>query len=42
MSGQTLIDRGVAIGRVLSTPFGFDLTSSAPPRTVGMGFSIKL
>lgn len=32
----------VAIGRVLSTPFGFDLTLSAPPRTVGMGFSVKL
>jgi iron complex outermembrane receptor protein len=32
----------VAIGRVLSSPFGFDLTLSAPPRVIGMGFSVKL
>ena len=31
-----------AIGRVLSSPFGFDLTLSAPPRVIGMGFSVKL
>jgi hypothetical protein len=32
----------VAIGRVLSSPFGFDLTLSAAPRVIGMGFSVKL
>jgi iron complex outermembrane recepter protein len=31
----------VAIGRVLSSPFGFDLTLSAPPRTIGLGFGMK-
>ena len=31
----------VAIGRVLSSPFGFDLTLSSPPRTIGMGFAMR-
>ena len=31
----------VAIGRLLWSPFGFDLTLSAPPRTIWMGFSRK-
>jgi hypothetical protein len=31
----------VAIGRLLWSPFGFDLTLSGPPRTFGMGFSRK-
>jgi iron complex outermembrane receptor protein len=31
----------VAIGRLLSSPFGFDLTLSSPPRTVGMGVAMK-
>lgn len=32
----------VAIGRILSSPFGFDLTLSSPPRTLGMSLSKSL
>ena len=31
----------VAIGRVLSSPFGFDLTLSSPPRTIGVALGMK-
>ena len=31
----------VAIGRVLSSPFGFDLTLSSPPRTIGIGVGMQ-
>lgn len=34
--------RRIANGRLLSSPFGFDLTLSAPPRTIGLGFGIRL
>jgi iron complex outermembrane recepter protein len=31
----------LAIGRVLSSPFGFDLTLSSPPRTIGIAAGMK-
>ena len=31
----------VAIGRLLSSPFGFDLTLSSLPRTVGVALGMK-
>jgi hypothetical protein len=31
----------VAIGRVLSSPFGFDLTLSSPQRTIGVALGMQ-
>jgi hypothetical protein len=31
----------VGVGRVLSSPFGFDLARSSPPRTVGIAAGMK-
>ena len=31
----------VAVGHVLSSPFGFDLTLGSPPRTIGLALGMK-